>query len=325
MNALNCADRAVAAGPGKARSLPEHTPRRKHRAAGEGETLREAIPQPQPQPLPLPQPRPQPPGRYLGSQVPAVLRRLLLAGGRALPGSLLLLLRQLPVLGRLPAAGEQTPHGAAAAAAAARRGEAGEGLASSAPRRPAPPASGFPPSPGATATFPPPSPSPSPPRPAPTIARRRLAGRCLQRAGPGREGQRGLSPRCVSDGHRSLAPGRVPPPGPARGSGSGEAAAARKPGTEVTLCPARSRVRVQLGRSGAKRPVRYKPTDPAPRRFPMDAPARCPRDAPPPCSPPERAAPANAAFCRCFRAAETASGGRRNPGILLFVPPFANS
>lgn len=111
------------------------TPRRRARTAGE----REMLPTERgdsDSPSPSPSPR-QPPRRYLGSQVPAVLRRLLLAGARVLPGSRWLLQRQLAVLGRLPAAGEETPHGAAAAAA--RRGEAGggEGLASAAPPRPA--------------------------------------------------------------------------------------------------------------------------------------------------------------------------------------------
>lgn len=50
---------------------------------------------------------------YLGSLVPAVLRRLLLAGRRLLAGSLL-----LPALRRLPALGEEAAHGGAAASPA---------------------------------------------------------------------------------------------------------------------------------------------------------------------------------------------------------------
>lgn len=125
-------------------------------------------------------PQPQQPGRYLISQVPAVLRCFLLAGRRILPGSLLLLLL-LAALGRLPAAGEEAAHGAAAA----RRGEAGggEGLASAAPPRPA----GFRFSPVSRSdrdisprlSLPLPLPRPVPLQPSPPARGGAWTGRCL--------------------------------------------------------------------------------------------------------------------------------------------------
>lgn len=71
--------------------------------------------------------------------------------------------------------------------------------------------------------------------------------------GPGASG----TVRFVSDRHGSLAPARIPSR-PSSGSGSEEAAAAREPSAPPrrNLCPARSRVRVQLCKEEANRSVR---------------------------------------------------------------------
>lgn len=161
INALNCTDRAVTAVRGVCASSrrgasPPHPPTRVQRPQGpcHGYSPANPVRQTRARRCPPRQPIPrqrlpaaggwgvggQRPGRYLGSLVPAVLRRLLLAGRRVLAGSprrrrLLLLL--LAALGRLPAAGEEAAHGAADyRRPAGPRGEAGSagGSASAAPQ-----------------------------------------------------------------------------------------------------------------------------------------------------------------------------------------------